>query len=597
MESSSPKLEPLTLLHKTTKLLPRIYKRSRFPRPTETAQPWDLILNETFKDLSATPQRPVKLVVCGLDEWSGARDLVTALLSDPLSSDRKHNDALNNRWSDPTRYKVEISYNTEPDSSSSPLKLPSTYLTQFSVPLEISELRLTSASAPKSNDIVSQILENAAIFKADIPILVFNPLTTPLSAILSAQLPRNTILVLKSTNSQAELDAIIQQQLATSSILRVPNTRPLDIIAVDPGRAVQAITALQAEPNSLSAIQKYQDDFVGSQLSMVTRSLKSKLTVKSPSTSVWRKLALCHIDDALHWSSYHIHQVRNELDKAFIDTGLLNDRLEEALAKAERDVFGRKHGNSDKLVLDEASVAIVQAEKEMKPVMDRLTWWKMIWRVDEISSIISSAITQTWCYELEKKLIMHTGRLAVLQEQVSESAISLLFTHPAVSTAVLRNSLLQLKTSPTYSLTPEILTQPIFSRRNQLIEYPTTRLHVAGQRAVLQMTGGIVGGVGIGWAGWLGWLVGSGEGLLGFVGMETETAIGFGILSAVASIRWAAGRWEKAKKRWWQDWTRVGEGLDRDLKVFCNVDVLHLPNVLTFRRRFYKNRCTDRSSS
>ena len=55
--------------------------------------------------------------------------------------------------------------------------------------------------------------------------------------------------------------------------------------------------------------------------------------------------------------------------------------------------------------------------------------------------------------------------------------------------------------------------------------------------------------------------------MLGFVGIDAGTAVGIGILSAVASIRWAGGKWEKSKKRWWQNWSRVSEGLDRDLKV------------------------------
>lgn len=145
--------------------------------------------------------------------------------------------------------------------------------------------------------------------------------------------------------------------------------------------------------------------------------------------------------------------------------------------------------------------------------------------------------------------------------------MSLLSTHPALSTEVLRNTLLQVQRTPDYSLTSETLTQPIHTRRNQILEFPTTQLHVTGQRAVLGMTGGIVTGVGISWAGWLGWLLGSGEGLLGFMGMEAGTAVGVGILSAVASIRWTVGKWEKSKRRWWQDWKRVAEGMDRDLKV------------------------------
>lgn len=155
----------------------------------------------------------------------------------------------------------------------------------------------------------------------------------------------------------------------------------------------------------------------------------------------------------------------------------------------------------------------------------------------------------------------------MLQQNITESAFVLLSSHQNVPAAVLRNTLLQLKGLPRFPLTPESLTQPLFTRRDQILQYPTMRLHVAGQKVVLIMSGGVASGVGIGWAGWLGWLLGSGEGLLGFVGMDAGTAIGVGMLSGVASIRWAVGKWEKSKKRWWQDWSRVGEGLDRDLKV------------------------------
>lgn len=175
--------------------------------------------------------------------------------------------------------------------------------------------------------------------------------------------------------------------------------------------------------------------------------------------------------------------------------------------------------------------------------------------------------------------------------------MSLLSAHPTLSTAVLRNTLLQLQRTPDYSLTPETLTQPIHTRRNQILEFPTTRLHMSGQQAALGMTGGIVTGVGISWAGWLGWLLGSGEGLLGFMGMEAGTAVGVGILSAVASIRWTVGKWEKSKKRWWQDWKRVAEGMDRDLKV-CVPDFPDFgckPLHLCTRPRFIQ-RCADKSS-
>lgn len=48
--------------------------------------------------------------------------------------------------------------------------------------------------------------------------------------------------------------------------------------------------------------------------------------------------------------------------------------------------------------------------------------------------------------------------------------------------------------------------------------------------------------------------------------MEMPTAAGIGVLGAVLSARWAVGRWERAKRRWWADWERVGQGLRRDLE-------------------------------
>jgi len=77
------------------------------------------------------------------------------------------------------------------------------------------------------------------------------------------------------------------------------------------------------------------------------------------------------------------------------------------------------------------------------------------------------------------------------------------------------------------------------------------------------MSGSVLSGVGITWAGWAEKL-----GLLGSLGLglEAETAAGLGLFTAVAGIWYSIGRWETAKRKWWRDWDRVGEGLERDLR-------------------------------
>lgn len=156
------------------------------------------------------------------------------------------------------------------------------------------------------------------------------------------------------------------------------------------------------------------------------------------------------------------------------------------------------------------------------------------------------------------QLLLHTGRLSALQATLTSSTTALPALLPS---PVLQNTLSQLSSSPSYHLQSSTLTMPIHSRQHQLISYPTTRLHLAGQSAVLGMLGGLVGGTGV-----AAYLLGFGTG----AGVtSTGTAVGAMMLCTLLGIRWAVGKWERAKKRWWEDWVRVGDGLGRDLEVCC----------------------------
>ena len=80
---------------------------------------------------------------------------------------------------------------------------------------------------------------------------------------------------------------------------------------------------------------------------------------------------------------------------------------------------------------------------------------------------------------------------------------------------------------------------------------------------MLGILGGALGGAGGGI-----WVLYGGAAGVGLSG--TGSAVGVGALSTLLGVRWAVGKWAKAKRRWWADWQRVGEGLGRDLEVrFC----------------------------
>ncbi|KAG6860763.1 hypothetical protein C0995_007795 [Termitomyces sp. Mi166 len=415
-----------------------------------------------------------------------------------------------------------------------------------------------------------------ALLKADVAVILCNPVTTPISVLLRDPFlfrNPNTILVVTSTppkSNSEDLHTTILEMLPEKTL------RKLTILFVDPYRAAAANEVFKSDFQSPIAIQRYQDDYNGSQVSSVSNALKGIISPQSDSSepSLRSRSALARIQAALTTCQAALRRARSEMDGVAVDVCTLKARLEETKVKAQGEVLSRSSDAEG----DAVTAALDLAAKEIKVVMDRLTWWRMIWRVDEISLLITQAVLQPECRTLEQQLVekyvnasqlvLQTGRLSVLQDEITKSMFSLLAAHPhpPFNSAILQNSLDQLVASPSFRVAPHTLTHPIDMRRGQIIEHPTTRLHVTAQRTTLRMGGGIVAGAGLGWAGWFGWLAGTGEGLLGAVGLDSGSAMGLGLLIAVASVRWGVGKWERAKRRWWEDWDRVGNGLGRDLK-------------------------------
>ncbi|GLB37659.1 hypothetical protein LshimejAT787_0407100 [Lyophyllum shimeji] len=789
-----PRHEILTLLHKTTSLLPRALPPKVQTRiPTESVEFWKDILSETYNDLLSKESRPAKITVYGVDEWAGSQDLVTALLEEPLTSDELHNEEIRTRW-DKHAGQASLAISSSANPGNSTFHTSSSFLRQFSVPLQIIELcprpRPTSPSAAHASSVIAERTPDV-LLRADVAIVVCNPVTTPVPAILqNPVLSRNsnTILVITSTPPARIADSLrtmLSQSVADGTL------RSTRILFVDPSRALAANEVIKSDSRSTTSVQRYQDDFVGSRVSTVTAALRELIASSSePSQTLLRaRTSLARSRAALLTCQASLKHERTEMDSVSGAVSTLKGRIEEAKARAQREVLARTSTQNTPKSSDEGDAvaeAVQQAGKEVKAVMDRLTWWRMVWRVDEISLLVTQAVHNAWCRDLERQLILQTGRLAALQQEMTKIIFDLLAAHPhpPYNSAVLHNSLRQLAASPSFPVTPNTLTHPIYARRAQIIEHPTTSLHLTGQRAVLGMGGGIAagaeqmgwmqtrctvpcapppnsdvlvaiasntnldssiqmrnpitsatpdsevrceshpnnleaqydvgdtrrfhpkveaadstatsapppnrdvlvaslntqnpsspsstsstekntgrvmenvegdecgngneiaaGGPGrrintavkslqgcgvmpittthpcvfassrerrrranatgsdpdtsggesnatvvtkwrrgpqhsdgvveqMGWmqtrctvpAGWYGWLGATGEGLLGNVGLDPGTAVGVGLLTAALSVRWAVGKWERSKRRWWQDWNRVGEGLGRDLR-------------------------------
>ncbi|KAF9459814.1 hypothetical protein BDZ94DRAFT_1171027 [Collybia nuda] len=575
--------ETLTLLHRMIKLLPRALPstaQGNLSSFMESFEFWNAIMARACENLTLAGGRPARIAVCGFGEFSGTQDLVTALLEEPLSSDQNQNEHIRNRWKDRVGRRSLIITNS-PSSQPSTIVTRSAYLHQFHMPVEITETLSITHPTPNESPSTRVIDECAAqdLLQADAAIIVCNPLTTPLSTLLETPLftrNPNSILILSFTSlSYSELRSQPLSRFTYPMIPREPAIQGREIHFVDPVRALSAIRTLTSNPHTPNIIEKFQDEYMSSNISNLTTSLKSLLSPSGNLSggSLQKRTALAQLRGALHTCNLSLTKARGEMEEVSMAVGKLIGRMEEATAKARGEVLGQSDQANPSRVGDIVGVALKAAKQEMKQVMDRLTWWRMFLRVDEISTTVSQTLQRSWCQNLEKHLIMQTGQLSSLQSDIT-TATSLLLSRqatPSFKSAVLENTLNQLKTSQDYHLTPETLTSPIFSRSAQIVKYPTMSLHIAGQRIVLGMAGGMVSSVGLGWAGWVGWLVGNGEGLLTLTGVDAGTAVGVGLLGAATVIRWAAGAWERSKRQWWEDCNRVSDGLHRDLIVRVSV--------------------------
>ncbi|KAG2361438.1 hypothetical protein BDR07DRAFT_1358996 [Suillus spraguei] len=550
----SSKREVLAPLDKISAFLPRALPGSTTDGGIQSSQLWSELLSEVDAELCSPSgvHQSARVVVCGTDKWAGSYELITALLENPFTTDDAYSDILRNRWKNQSAY-LTIDHRSSTSLINDSLAIPAPWLQQYPFPIQLTEIPFLSShpSLPKT------------LLKGDVLILLFNPLTTPLPTLISnAQhiLQRqNTILVLTASSASGHALDYISKELAAA------NCTPGKIISVDPIRALQAVSALKSDPSSPAVIQKYQDNFMGSRISLLGDVLAGMFELKDSSRTsssllltIRTRSALTQMRSALYAGARSVSQARAAIDRVFIGASELQSQVEEVRARTDREV----------LVESGIDEALLRGLKEMKALLESLTWLKMIWRVDEIDSLVSSALDRRWCRELENQLILQTGRLTSTQASLTSSTFSQLAklaspsSSPAFHSPILDNHLRQLTHSPTYALTPDALTRPIQVRRSQITKYTTIRLHRDAQNTVLGAFGGMFGGAGVGW--WLAF----GENALSIgAGSEAGTALGAGALVAVASIRWAVGKWERAKKKWVEDADRVGEGLKRDLKV------------------------------
>jgi len=142
----------------------------------------------------------------------------------------------------------------------------------------------------------------------------------------------------------------------------------------------------------------------------------------------------------------------------------------------------------------------------------------------------------------------------------------------SLDTAVLRNTIDRAISSPDFPLSNHSLTGPLSSRLAQLSS-STGHLHFQAQKNLVAFWTSSSVGLSAGYASWM----------LHYA--DGATAGGVAGLIVVATLRWALSNWDKAKRRWMQNWQRTVDGLERDIEETFNStldkQVLRIPRTVS----------------
>ncbi len=247
-----------------------------------------------------------------------------------------------------------------------------------------------------------------AYLKADIPLIICNPLTTSPAEVFRARSylrNSNTILVFAHTLYGADTVALRERY--------EKSVEGSAVLFVDPYRASAALDTLKANPGSSLAVQQYQDGFIQSGIASISRAIKDildstgKTSPRDVLLSLTNQTSSGQLHSALSVARIQLKEDQHECDQVFLQVSTLRDEVE-----LERYTLHGRGEQNKGTTFDEHISSLAKTQKVVANEMDRLSLWKMITRVDDITSIVSSAVAKSFT-GIEKQVcgfVIHVER-------------------------------------------------------------------------------------------------------------------------------------------------------------------------------------------
>ncbi|KAG8936802.1 hypothetical protein FRC02_011381 [Tulasnella sp. 418] len=525
--------------------------------------------------------RPPTIAIWG-DSKSGATDLVTALLEDPLSDDSQRRTALHGRLDGDSvqQSPLRIRFGADNRRLNNELHLGSPFLQRSGT--EIVELN----DSDPSNVLPHLLLSDIIVLVTDNVRYLNQPGLLPLLHQFSRH-PRAYLFVNRLSSSGSALqeenhiDSTITRLFEDSLQPILHDSYRIKVYSGSSDLAIEAIEIFRDAVNSetspsskAAALDTYQAKYLASRLTMLASQISTSIPpalqrhtaegcplYQYQSANFLASSALHACEESVASVEMQIAQAQERVEHIKDISDHVAQELHNIPRKAQSPTLSQE-ASIEQLVRESLQESSQQAEYALQ----QFSWWKLPWKVDDLQDRMIDAVLDHYAKELERKLLVLSGALVMEQARLwQETKEAVTFPSESVfSSRLLINSLDQMHKEAAHRPQDHIsheLTKPIEYRRAQLsnpVASPVSYLYLRAQNLVSSTY--IIGFSSVGGA-WGAWITDY---------ASTEMALGIGGLGVAGAVRWCVGRWNKTKKRFWADWNRVEEGLERDIKVeFC----------------------------
>lgn len=266
------------------------------------------------------------------------------------------------------------------------IALSSSFFSRFSHPTILQELRPSSPS--------SEALEY--LLKADIPVLVVSPihLPSPLFSLTLSQNPHALLIIDSALNHDSPSAKNLRSQIAGKY-----GCDPSRVFLLDTARALRGAASFAKDPSSASAVRTYQEDLPASGIPTLLRAMTDIVSLGPVRLQVEAEGVLT--ERALSAGKAIVKQAIDETRSVRGRTSVLQESVLEDRERTATEILGGDAGLAVRGEQGRVALGVERAAAEVKPVLDGLTWYRLPFVVDEVSSRVDSAVERAFAREFE----------------------------------------------------------------------------------------------------------------------------------------------------------------------------------------------------